>query len=41
MPLSLKERQEIEIKKLNHLIARNKLITPNLGSVVIHNNYYW
>jgi len=41
MALTLKERQEIEIKKLNHLIARNKLGTKKMGNVFINNNYYW
>jgi hypothetical protein len=34
MGLTLKERQDIEIKKLNHIFARNKLKTQQYNLVV-------
>ncbi len=34
MGLTLKERQDIEIKKLNHILARNRLKTEQYNLVV-------
>ena len=36
MGLTLEQRKEIELKKLNHLIARNRSVLP-VNSITIHN----